>query len=151
MMDDSRRIQSYIKYKASDVEQKLKTGYTDEERTLLRFYQKQKDKADPKKRFCPLCRFEPGETIELIYRDGELLCPECGYKPPESLPAPLLLEGDLKSGNTYAENRDIGVQRVSLTSLANNKRSLRNRRKKNRMMDVLHSVNKIDPYQDDFI
>lgn len=148
-MSSLRNNNSYIKYKTSDIEQKLRTGQTDDERILLKYFQKEKDKADPKKRFCPLCRFEPGETIELIYRDGELLCPECGYKPPESLPAPLLLEGEIKSGNTYSENRSINVQRMSLTALANNRKASRNRRRKNRMMDILHSVNKIDPFSDD--
>jgi hypothetical protein len=151
-VSQARNNSSYIKYKTSDDRQKFVTGQTEDERTLLRFLQKEKDKADPKKRFCPMCKWEPGETVELIYRDGELLCPECNYKPPESLPAPLLLEGDIKSGNTYAENRDIGVQRVSLTSLANNRRSRRaGRRKNSRMMDILHSVNKIDPFEDDSI
>lgn len=151
LLEDNQRS-PYLKYKVSDREQKLYNGITDDEKLYRRVVEEKTKRPDPKKRFCPLCHYEAGDIVEMIYVDGLLECSKCGYHPPDSTPAPLVGEGMIRSGNQYVDNRKMAVARFSLSSLANSKKSRKHARKRSQgMIDALHSVNNIDPYEPDLM
>jgi ferredoxin-like protein FixX len=152
MSENNPNPNSYLPYTISDEESRLYNGVTPEE-AMFNALRKKQQKKDPLARYCPVCKFDSGEEVKIVINEGVLICPECGFKPimtkqeSAAMQPPLMSKGEILSGNVFAENA-FGMKRMRLSQLAQGRDS-KHRINKRSMMDAVHSVNQIDPFEPD--
>lgn len=136
------QLSSYLPYEVEDVDDKEL-----DDRKLVQsiiFEQKKHKEILKENSYCPICRYESGETVRLKMRDdGLIYCPDCNFKPIESgLPPPHTGQGRVLSANAHHFSAD-KFKSFRPSEIAN--KSYQKKLKRNVSLKSLHETNQVAP------